>query len=177
VTLTRCRWLARRAWQNGPVSERRPLRRTTVDKPSRAASNEGRSRLGDLTRPVAREHAITRRWSSNLMLGLVATTIAVALAVTLFVLPVRTWFDQTDEIDQRRQQLEQLESVNGDLQAEVDRLETDAGIREAAREEVGVVDTNEQRRTMLEYPLLPERLPKGYPYSVVTGIVDVRSQP
>jgi cell division protein FtsB len=124
---------------------------------------------------VAREHAITRRWSSNLMMGVVATTIAVALAVTLFVLPVRTWFDQSNEIDERQQQLNELDAVNADLQAEVDRLQTDAGISEAAREEVGVVHGSERRMTMLENPRLPTRLPKGYPYSVVTKIIDVRS--
>ena len=157
------------------MSERKRFRRTTVEKPARAASNQGRSRLGDLTRPVAREHAITRRLSSNVILGVVATTIAVALAVTLFVLPVRTWFDQTNNIDERQQQLDELEAVNSDLQAEVDRLQTDAGISEAAREEVGVVEGNDQRKTMLEYPSVPSKLPKGYPYSVVTKIVDVRS--
>ena len=86
-----------------------------------------------------------------------ATTIAVALAVTLFVLPVRTWFDQTNEIDERSQQLDELEAVNADLQAEVDRLQTDAGISEAAREEVGVVEANEQRQHDARIPRLPER--------------------
>lgn len=153
-------------------------RRSTIDRPRRAASNEGRSRLGDLTRPIARENAITRRWSSTAVFAVVAGTIALALAVTLFVLPVRTWLQQSDELDTRQAQLDELESINDDLQAEVDRLQTPAGAEEAIRQEIGMVPPGQKQLTMLDEPMLPAKLPRGWPYSAVTDIFAVlRSRP
>jgi len=149
--------------------------RYSVRRPPRRASDAGRSRLGDLTRPIAREHAITQRLTTRLALGLAATTIAVAIAVTLYVLPIRTWLDQHNELQDRQTQLDELESVNADLQSEVDRLQTDAGAREAARDEIGYLEPGEQRSTVIDDLTLPRRLPKGWPYSPVTQIIKIRT--
>ena len=159
------------ACHNGSVSSAR----STVARPRRRASDARRSRLGDFTRPVAREHAITQRLTSRLALGLVVTTIGLAIAVTLYVLPVRTWIDQRNELEARQHQLEELESVNADLQTEVDRLQTDAGIREAAGDEIGYLEPGEIRSTVVDDLVLPPRLPKGWPYSPVTQIIRVRA--
>lgn len=149
--------------------------RTTIARPPRRASDAGRSRLGDLTRPVAREHAITQRLTSRLALALAVATIALAITMTLYVLPVRTWIDQRREIDHLESQLDELETVNGDLQREVDRLQTEPGTREAARDEIGYLEPGEQRLNVIAELSLPEKLPKGWPYSPVAQIIDVRT--
>lgn len=147
----------------------------TIARPPRRASDARRSRLGDLTRPIAREHAITQRLTSRLAVALAVTTIGLAIAVTLYVLPLRTWVDQRSEIGDLETQLDELEGVNADLQAEVDRLRTEAGTKEAARDEIGYLEPGEQRATVVEDLVLPEKLPTGWPYSPVTQILKVRA--
>ena len=107
-------------------------------------------------------------------MALVALGIAGALAVALFGIPVRTLFDQDERIDRRAEQVAELESVVADLRSEVERLKTSDGIREAAREELGYVQAGEIRETVLDYPDLPTDLPDGWPYSVISGIADLR---
>lgn len=147
---------------------------TRISRPERAASDAGRSRLGDSTRPIARERRILTQRRSTVLMALVALGIAGALAVALFGIPVRTLFDQDARIEQRSEQVAELESVVADLRSEVDRLRTTDGIREAAREELGYVEAGEIRETVLDYPDLPTDLPDGWPYSVISGIADLR---
>lgn len=109
-----------------------------------------------------------------MLLGLVAVGIAGAIAAALFVLPVQTWFAQDETLAQRQAQLDQLEAVNTELQAEVDRLRTDAGIREAAREQIGFAEPGEQRLTVMSLPDLPTDLPPGWPYDLVTRVIELR---
>lgn len=109
-----------------------------------------------------------------MLLGLIALAIAGAIATALFVLPVQTYFAQDESIEQRQAQLDQLEAVNAELQAEVDRLRTSAGVREAAREEIGFADPGERRLTLLSLPELPTDLPDGWPYSLVTDVITLR---
>ena len=97
------------------------------------------------------------------------------MAAAVFVLPIGTWRGQADDLEQRQTHLDALLSVNGQLQAEVDRLTTDDGIREAAREEIGYVQTGEDRRSVLPTPALPTDLPDGWPYNVVTEIIAART--
>jgi hypothetical protein len=88
---------------------------------------------------------------------------------------VQTYFGQNEVLAKRQEQLDQLEAVNFDLQREVDRLATDDGIREAAREEIGYVEVGELRQSVLEFPDLPTDLPAGWPYDLVTAIIAVRT--
>lgn len=153
---------------------------STVNRPATPprASDRGRSRLGDITRPVHIDRRITRRGrSTNVLFGLIALAIAGALAAALFVLPVQTYFGQDERLDQRNDQLAQLEAVNADLRAEVDRLRTDDGIREAAREELGFVEAGERRESILDLPPVPTDLPDGWPYNLVEQIVELRRNP
>ena len=150
---------------------------TTIRRPpNRRASDAGRSRLGDVRR---RRWATTRvplpRLSTTWLFGLAALVVAGAIAAALFGLPVRTWFDQDSELQALEHELTEMQSVNHDLQGEVDRLQTDDGIREAAREELGLVEAGDNRQTMLELPPLPTDLPDGWPYSQVEAIVAVRA--
>lgn len=152
---------------------------STIARPDsrRRASDRGRSRLGDITRPIHIDRRITKQRRSTALLALVAVAIAGALAAALFVLPVQTYFGQNDRLDQRRDQLAQLEQVNDDLRAEVDRLRTDAGVREAARVELGMVEAGERRQSVLALPDVPTDLPDGWPYALVSGIAELRRNP
>lgn len=152
---------------------------STIDRPVTPprASDKGRSRLGDLSRPIHIDRRIARHRRSNVLLAILALGIAGALAAALFVLPVQTYFNQDDTLQQRRDQLDQLQTVNDDLRSEVARLGTDDGVREAARVELGFGEPGEIRQSILELPPVPTDLPDGWPYSVVTGIVALRSAP
>ena len=97
-----------------------------------------------------------------------------AIATALFGLPVRTWFEQEDGLQRLDAELAELQSVNADLQREVDRLQTDAGLTEAAREELGYTEPGEGRLTMRALPDLPTNLPNRWPYRIVEQIIAVR---
>jgi cell division protein FtsL len=155
------------------VSEARTT--TLVRKAPRAASDAGRSRLGDLTRPIAREQRIAKNRRPALLVGAVGIIVAVAIGAALFVLPVKTWLAQNDKIDALRKQADATESVNGDLQQEVNELQTDDGIRAAAREQLGYQQTNERRETVVVVPDVPTNLPDGWPYGAVKQIVNLRA--
>jgi cell division protein FtsB len=149
---------------------------TTIRRPQdRRASDAGRSRLGDLRRRIIAPHVSTRRLRATWLFGLAALVIAGAIAAALFGLPVRTWFDQDSELQALEHELTELQTVNHDLQNEVDRLQTDEGIREATRDELGHVQAGDNRQTILELPPLPGDLPDGWPYSQVIAILAVRA--
>jgi len=152
---------------------------STIARPDspQAASDRGRSRLGDHTRPIRIDRRITKQRRTTVLLGFVALAIAGALAAALFVLPVQTYFGQDERLEQRRDQLAQLEQVNDDLRLEVKRLGTDDGVREAARVELGMVEAGERRQSILALPDVPTELPAGWPYSLVSGIAEVRRNP
>ena len=152
---------------------------STIDRPETppSAADRGRSRLGDLTRPISLDRRITHNRRSNILLALVAVTIATALAAAIFLLPIKTMFDQDDQIAERTDQLSELQSVNNDLRSEVARLKTDDGIKEAAREQLSYVEPGEIRQSILDFPAVPTVLPAGWPYSLYTGIVAVRTNP
>jgi cell division protein FtsB len=149
---------------------------TVAKPPGRRASDAGRSRLADLTRPIAREQRIAKRRRPAIIAALVALLVAAAIGAALFGLPVRTWFGQDDQIRQLQSELGELESVNADLQDEVDRLLTDAGTAEAAREILDLVEPGEGRQTVVGLPELPTDLPDGWPYGAVERIIALRAE-
>lgn len=112
-----------------------------------------------------------------MLLAIAAVGISGALAAALFVLPVRTLVDQDAQVDRREAQLAEITAVVEDLRSEVARLQTDDGIREAARAELGFVETGEVRETVLEPTAVPTDLPEGWPYDLVEGIVELRRNP
>jgi len=68
-----------------------------------------------------------------------------------------------------------LSNANAQLAADVNRLQTPDGIKEAARQEVGYVGIGEQRISVLGTPDAPVALPAGWPYDAITQIVAVRA--
>ncbi len=148
---------------------------TSIKRPeARPAADEGRSRLGDLTRPIPAHKRISRRPQVAMFAGLFALLVVLTIGIAVFVLPIGTWRDQGRDLDQRQAQLEELERVNGELAAEVERLETDDGVREAAGEEVGYLSPGERRLSVLPLPDLPTDLPDAWPYNVAEQILDAR---
>jgi len=165
---------------NAPMDERRPepgghLTTTIRRPPNRRASDAGRSRLGDVRHRRFAPRAPLSRVSTTWLFGLAALVVAGAIAAALFGLPVRTWFDQDRELQALEYELTEMQAVNHDLDGEVDRLQTDDGIREAARQELGHVQSGDHRQTMLELPPLPTDLPDGWPYSQLEAIMAVRA--
>jgi cell division protein FtsB len=149
---------------------------STVERPETPprASDRGHSRLGDLSRPIPVDRRIARHRQSTVLLTFIALVIAGSLAAALFLLPVKTLFNQDRQISERRDQLSQLQAVNDDLRREVARLQTDDGVREAAREQLGFIEQGERRQTILDLPPVPTDLPDGWPYSLVEGITALR---
>jgi cell division protein FtsB len=145
---------------------------TTVKRPAdRRASDAGRSRLVDSRRQRIASRRPLPRVSTTWLFGLAALVVSGAIAAALFGLPVRTWFDQDSELQALEHELTEMQAVNHDLQGEVERLQTDEGIREAAREELGLIQAGDRRQTMLELPPLPSDLPDGWPYSQIEAII------
>lgn len=149
---------------------------TVIRKPaSRPASSAGRSRLGDYTRPIAREQRITRDRRPAIVFAVSALVVAGAIGAALFGLPVRTWFDQNRELAALDNELNEMEHVNAELQHEVDQLQTADGVRAAAREELGLIEAGEQRETVAGMPVVPVDLPNGWPYAAAEQIITIRS--
>jgi len=147
--------------------------------PTRARPRAGDStalerRLGDFTRPIPREKQLVRGRAKRGIIALAATVITAALVAALFVLPVKAWLRQRDDITRKEKELTALEQANAELADEVSRLQTPAGIEEAAREEIGYVQRGEIRLTMLPPPPAPITMPSGWPYDAVAQIVAVR---
>jgi cell division protein FtsB len=147
---------------------------TAIKRPSLRASDEGRSRLGDLTRPIPIDKRVSRRPKVALIAGAFALLVIATIAAAVFILPIQTWMDQDDDLAQRQAQLDELRKVNGEQAAEVARLRTDDGIREAAKQEIGYVEPGEDRYSLLPLPALPRDLPDGWPYNVVSQILEAR---
>ena len=166
--------MVRRSCDNDSVSRSRT---TSIPRPKEPAkaSDAGRSRLGDLTRPIPVEKRLLRRPKFALFGGLFVLLVLATIAAAVFILPLGTWMDQDDALQQRQAELDELQRVNGQLASEVERLQTDDGIREAAREEIGFVEEGDQRSTILPLPPVPRELPPGWPYNVVSQIFAART--
>jgi hypothetical protein len=108
---------------------------------------------------------------------MVAALITVALGAAVFVLPVRAWMNQRDDLARYEEQLSVLDDANAQLSAEVERLQTPGGIIEAARQELGYVAPGERRLVLTEIPPAPGLLPGGWTYGLVSAIVAARAAP
>ncbi len=142
-----------------------------VDRPD---DTQNGTRFADFTRPIAREKQLVKGRAKRGVIALAATVITAALVAALFVLPVKAWLRQRDDIAVKDKELFALDQANAELNDEVSRLQTPEGIEEAAREEIGYVQRGEIRLTMLPAPPAPITMPSGWPYDVVAQIVAVR---
>jgi cell division protein FtsB len=147
--------------------------------PRRRPWRERRDRtlLDDFTRPVEIEHRLVTGRSNRWILGLFGVAVVGALLAALFVLPVQAWMRQQDSIAVKRQELEVLNDASDQLAADVQHLQTVEGAREAARDELGVIDRGEERISILPSATGALPLPTGWPYDTITQIVAVRLTP
>ena len=141
----------------------------------RAAERRDDSRFADFTRPIAVEKQLVRGGGKRRVIAIGAVVITAAFIAALFVLPVQAWLRQQNDLDRKNDQLTALQDANAELANEVNQLQTPDGIEQAAREEIGYVQTGEARYTVLPVPDAPLALPGGWPYQTIAQIVAVQS--
>lgn len=107
-------------------------------------------------------------------LGIGLLVVLASFLNSFLLAPGRTWFGQRDEISAREAELATIQAANDELQKDIDRLQTPAGVEDAAREELGFVMAGEERQTIIGDAEAPLALPTGWPYDLVTQIVGVR---
>ncbi len=137
-----------------------------------------RSRLSkavaDRTRPTPRTERLLPKLLGRTLMLVGAVVIVISFGNSFLVLPATSWLGQRQEVDARTEELETIKQATDELQTEVDRLNTPAGVEDAAREELGYVMAGEQRQQIVGDSQAPIELPTGWPYDLVTQIVAVR---
>ena len=86
------------------------------------------------------------------MIGAVSLVVVGTAITSVIVLPLQSYLGQGDEVARLETELERMTAINDDLQAEVNRLRTDAGIEEAARDQLGYVSDGDERETICHSP-------------------------
>ncbi|MFZ4720398.1 MAG: FtsB family cell division protein [Ilumatobacteraceae bacterium] len=130
--------------------------------------------LSDFTRPIDQSKRLVRGRGKRGVMLLLAAVVTAAFGAALFVLPVKAWLRQQGDIDRKQQELNALDQANAELGDDINRLNTPAGIEEAAREEIGYVQRGEIRLTVLPAPDAPVTMPSGWPYDALAQILTVR---
>lgn len=157
-------------------------RTTSIQRPRAAAGAlleraPDRSRFAEFTRPIAKDKQLVKGRIKRSIFALIAMVIAAALIASLFVLPVKSWRQQRVDLARKQNELAVLRNANAQLAADVTRLQTPDGVKEAARQEVGFVSIGEQRISVLSTPDAPVTLPTGWPYDAIAQIIAVRANP
>ena len=155
----------------------RPRDATRASTRAQSSESGDSSRFAEFTRPIAKDKRLVKGRAKRLVFSLVAVVIAAALIASLFVLPVKSWQQQRDDLTRKQNELAVLNNANAQLAADVTRLQTPDGIKEAARQEVGYVGIGEQRISVLATPNAPLTLPTGWPYDAIAQIIAVRNTP
>ncbi|MEC7580665.1 MAG: septum formation initiator family protein [Actinomycetota bacterium] len=156
--------------RSGPSGSGR-TQRSRIPRLRRPAIERGTSR-NSTRRKIEGAAASTSR--TTLLIGAVSLVVVGAAITSVIVLPLQTYLGQGDEIDRLETELERMTAINDDLQAEVDRLRTDTGVKEAARDQLGYVSDGDERETILPFPDLPTDLPNGWPYGVIDEVMSFR---
>ncbi|HEY7625954.1 MAG TPA: septum formation initiator family protein [Ilumatobacteraceae bacterium] len=147
-----------------------------IDRFSSTTSLSSLSALtSSLTKPIPVEKQLVKGRGKRLVFGLVGTVIAASLIASLYVLPVKSWMQQRDDLQTKQNELTVLNNANAQLAADVNRLQTNDGIKEAARQELGYIGVGEERISVLSTPNAPLTLPAGWPYDTIAQIIAVRS--
>lgn len=150
---------------------------SSIPRATRKKSSK-RSRLSkavaDRTRPTPRTERLLPKLLGRTLMLVGAVVIVISFGNSFLVLPATSWLGQRQEVDARTEELETIKQATDELQTEVDRLNTPAGVEDAAREELGYVMAGEQRQQIVGDSQAPIELPAGWPYDLVTQIVAVR---
>jgi cell division protein FtsB len=132
------------------------------------------SAVSDRTRPTPRSERLLPRFIGRALMAIGAIVVVISFGNSFLVLPATSWLGQREEIDARTDELETMKRATDELQTEVDRLKTPAGVEDAAREEIGYVMAGERRQLIVGDSEAPVELPTGWPYDLVTQIIAVR---
>ena len=147
---------------------------------SRSSKSRKTSRVGDITRAIARptptDAHLGRGTLAKSILKVGGTLVAMATLVSLVVIPVTDYLDQQKVLAKKTAEFDALADANEQLQIEVNDLSTPEGIRNAARTQLGYVLPGEQPLTFARTPWLPTDLPAEWPYTLVTDIVAIRTK-
>lgn len=152
------------------MAKKTPSAKTARPAGKKAAPSATKAELKTLTRA-----SLMARPGVRLAVNGVGVIVIALLGLSLFVLPLRDYFQQRDAIAQKTRDFEAMADATEALQNEVDHLKTPEGIRAAAREQLGYVNPGEKRVTLVPMPALPTDLPDRWPYTVVTNILEVRA--
>jgi len=101
--------------------------------------------------------------------------VAVALATTLFVVPVRTWLNQRHVLTAKQQEYAAYEDIVENMQDQVNYLQSPSGLRDAIRTQLGYLYPSERRVPMMDTPALSTTLPERWPYTIVSTIMFVKT--
>ncbi|MGA0035608.1 MAG: FtsB family cell division protein [Ilumatobacteraceae bacterium] len=159
------------AKRSGPSSSSRS-RRTRLRRTTRPAADRGSSAISTRKKIQGAASSASR---TTILIGSVSLIVVGTAVFSVVVLPLQSYFGQGDEIARLETELERMSSINDDLQAEVNRLRTDAGIEEAARDQLGYVSEGDVRETILPFPDLPSDLPIGWPYGTIEAVMSFRT--
>lgn len=105
----------------------------------------------------------------------VAAGLVAVFLLSVFTVPVRAYINQRRTLSHLEKEFNSYADANEALQSEVNRLQTPEGARAAARDQLGFVEPGEKRIRLLPAPDLPTDLPGEWPYTLVSGIVAVRT--
>lgn len=120
---------------------------------------------------AVQERSQRRRRRTRLAIGISAVAIAAAIGTSVFVLPMKAWLVQRDQLKTSQAQLAKLDAANDRLQSAVDELKTQRGVIQAAREDLGQVRDKEKVFRVLEFPALTTDLPSGWLYPTVQTLL------
>ena len=99
----------------------------------------------------------------RLVVPLLATAL-VLVVIVVGVFPTRSYLDQRAAIASASREAEELSTTNDSLQADVERLQTDAEIEAQART-YGYVKPGEETYHVLPTPEAAPRVPDVWPFS------------
>ena len=101
--------------------------------------------------------------------------VVLALATTLFVVPVRTWMSQRNVLNTKQQEYAAYEDMVENMQDQVNYLQSPAGLRDAIRTQLGYLYPSERRVPMMDTPALSTTLPERWPYTIVSTMMFVKT--
>ncbi|TSA51445.1 MAG: hypothetical protein D4R44_07905 [Actinobacteria bacterium] len=101
--------------------------------------------------------------------------VVLALAMVLFVVPMRTWLNQRDVLSAKETQYTAYEGIIENMQDQVSYLQSPAGLRDAIRSQLGYLYPSERRVPMMDMPALSTMLPERWPYTIVSTMMFVKT--
>ena len=134
-----------------------------------------RSLTRELTRPVPRDSRLFQRRSTRMLVLSAGVGLAVIVGLVLFAFPINDYLSQRKTITRTEAEFAALEDANEEIQGDIQRLETPAGVKEAARRELGYLMPGERRLALLDLPAVTGNLPATWPYNMVGAILTVRT--